>query len=116
MDLVLGPVFAPPACPIGMSADFTLGFSYVCRYNLLDRPAGVVPVSRVRTDELVRSNTRDRVEKRAAAIEEESAGLPLAVQLAGRPFGERTVLRAKTLLEAEVREGESFPATPIDPR
>lgn len=116
VDVVLGPVFATPACPIGMSSDFTLGFSYVSRYNLLDRPAGVVPVSRVRTDELVRSNARDRVEKRAAAIEAESAGLPLAVQLAGRPFGERTVLHAMALLEAAVRGGESFPTTPVDPR
>ncbi|MEM1413485.1 MAG: amidase family protein [Myxococcota bacterium] len=116
VDVVLSPVYATPACPIGMSHDFTLGFASVSRYNFLDRPAGVVPVSRVRTDETVRSNARDRVEKRAEQIESQSAGLPLAVQVVGRPWDEATVLRAMALLEGEVRGGEAFPTTPVDPR
>lgn len=116
IDALICPSYVTPAAPQGMSHDFTIGFVDLARYNLLDLPAGVVPITRVRPDEIHRSGVRDRVEKRAAAIEAESTGLPVGVQVVGRPFREDQLLALMRLLEAEARKGEGFPVTPIDPR
>ena len=116
IDVLICPSYATPAAPQGMSHDFTIGFVDLARYNLLDMPAGVVPITRVRPDEIHRSGIRDRLDKRAAQIEAESAGLPVGVQVVGRPWREDQVLAAMQLLETRAREGETFPHTPIDPR
>ena len=116
IDALLCPSYATPAAPQGMSHDFTIGFVDLARYNLLDMPAGVVPVTRVRPDEVHRSGVRDRLDKRAAQIEAESAGLPIGVQLVGRPWQEDRLLALMRLLEGRAREGEAFPKTPLDPR
>ena len=116
IDLLLCPSYVTPAAPQGMSHDFTIGFLDLARYNLLDMPAGVVPVTRVRPDEVHRSGVRDRLDKRAMQIEAESAGLPVGVQLVGRPWAEAPLLAMMRLLESEARKGEAYPTTPIDPR
>jgi len=115
IDVVLAPTYVTPACRHGLSHDFTLGFVNLARYSLLNRPAGVVPITRVRPDETIRSNVRDRLEKRAAQIEGESAGLPVGVQVVGNAWREHEVLAIMRLLEREARQGESFPKTPVDP-
>ena len=115
VDVVLAPTFVTTAAPIGMAHDFTLGFLNCARYSLLDLPAGVVPVTRVRTDETQRTALRDRLDKRAAQIEGASAGLPVGVQLVGRPWREDQLLAVMGLLEAQVRERGDFPVTPVDP-
>lgn len=116
IDVLVCPSYVTPAAPQGMSHDFTIGFIDLARYNLLDMPAGVVPVTRVRPDEIHRSGVRDRLDKRAAQIEAESAGLPVGVQVVGRPWREDQVLVAMRLLEARARQTETYPETPIDPR
>lgn len=113
VDVVITPAFATTAAPIGMSHDFTLGFVYAARYNLLDRPAGVVPITRVRPDETQRTATRDRLDKRAAPIEAASAGLPVGVQLVGRPWREAQLLAGMRLLHLQAGTRADFPATPV---
>lgn len=113
VDVVIAPAFATTAAPIGMSHDFTLGFVCAARYNLLDRPAGVVPVTRVRPDETQRTATRDRLDKRAAQIEAASAGLPVGVQLVGRPWREAQLLAAMRFLHHQAGARADFPATPV---
>ena len=115
VDLVICPAHATPALGHGQSGDFTVGGSYSMRYNYVNFPAGVVPVSRVQTGETVRADPRDRVERKAAQVESESAGLPLGVQVVGRPYYEAEVLAAMIALEDRLRESDTFPATPIDP-
>ncbi|MFW6049824.1 MAG: amidase family protein [Myxococcota bacterium] len=115
LDAVVCPASVTPACPHGTSHDFTLGICYVARYNLLNMPAGVVPVTRVRADELVRDKPRDRLDRRAAQIEAASAGLPVGVQVAGRPWREEVVLAVMRAIETRVRDGRDFPRTPVDP-
>lgn len=115
IDIVLCPALATPAPPQGLSHDFTLGFADLARYNFLDMPAGVVPITRVRPDEIHRSSSGDRLEKRAASIEEQSAGLPVGVQLVGRPWQEARVLAMMRLLEKHARANPQFPQTPVDP-
>ncbi|MBC7174512.1 MAG: hypothetical protein H5U40_18855 [Polyangiaceae bacterium] len=72
----------------------------------------------VRPDEVVRtpSGRRDRLEKRATAIEAASLGLPIGVQVVARPYEEHVALAAMSVIEAQAREHEGFPRTPIAPR
>jgi len=115
IDLLLTPTMATPAVPHGLSHDFTVAFSNLARYNLLDQPAGVVPVTRVRVDETRRENPGDRVEKRAAEIEAQSVGLPVGIQVVGRPWEDPEVLAMMRLVEAHVRKRDDFPRVPVTP-
>ena len=115
LDLVLCPPFATPAVPHGGTRNFTLAASYTILYNLTQLPAGVVPVTRVRGDETSRSPARGVAEAAAARVDAGSAGLPVGVQIAGRPWAEPTVLAAMAAVEAAVRDEPDFPRTPVTP-
>lgn len=110
------PAAASPAVPIGMEQDFSIIFSYFGRYNLLGLPAAVVPVTRVRPDEAHGPSAGDRFDRRAAAVAQRSEGLPVAVQVVGSAWREDIVLAVMSAVEADVRESELFPRTPLDPR
>jgi len=116
LDLVLAPPTVTPPALLDQTGDWSLGAWHTMRYNLLDLPAGVVPVSTVRLDEQVMPPGGDRLDQRSAAFLAGSVGLPLAAQVVGRPWQEPTVLAAMAAIEARVRQQEGFPATPIDPR
>ncbi len=116
VDVLVCPAYATPAAPQGLTHDFTLGFACAARYNLLDFPAGAVPVTRVRPDEVKRHGAADRVEKRAAEIEAASEGLPVGVQVVARPYREHEALAVMAAIESIVRDGREFPTTPVDPR
>ncbi len=115
LDAVICPVHVTAACPHGASSDFTLAFTYVARWNLLDFPAASVPWSRVRPEETRRPSPADRLERKAAFIDERSEGLPIAVQVVAPPWREETVLAVAAALEEAARAREDFPSTPIDP-
>jgi len=115
VDAVLCPVAATPPVPIGKSRGLAAAFSYTARYNLIGFPAGVVPVTRVRADETARPQQRDRLDRLAAAVEAASVGLPIAVQIVGRPFCEDHVLRMLAAIESWARQRDDFPHTPVTP-
>ena len=70
--------------------------------NLLDLPAGTVPVTRVRPEEeRIRRWSLDPVQRAAAWTDEGSRGLPVGVQvIAGPGRDEATVLEVMRLIEA----------------
>ena len=98
-----------------MDKDFSIIFSYFGRYNLLGLPAAVVPVTRVRGDETDGLPRGDRIDRRAAAVAEQSQGLPVAVQVVGPAWREDIVLAVMSAVEDHARTGELFPFTPLDP-
>lgn len=115
VDVLLCPAHATPALPHGLSRDFSVAGSPSMLWNLVQFPAGVVPVSRVRGGEASRDKPRDRLEKNAAKVDAKSAGLPVGVQVVGRPWEEDVVLAAMIAIEDVVSAGREFPRTPIDP-
>jgi fatty acid amide hydrolase len=116
IDALLCPATATPAPLLEMTGDFTPAACYTIRYNVLNLPAGVVPITRVRRGETERSPILDRVDKKAALFEKDSEGLPLSVQIVARPFREEIVLALMRAIESEASKHDDYPRTPIDPR
>jgi fatty acid amide hydrolase len=98
--------------PHGASRDFSLGGTLSMRFNLLNFPAGVVPVTRVLPDEELRAQPRGRLERAAAAVDDGSAGLPVGVQIVARPWREDVCLRVMSAVEDGVKGDDGFPALP----
>lgn len=113
IDAVLCPVHPTPPMLHGQTEEFSLGGAYAMRYNFLDFPAGVVPVTRVRKDEGPRTDINDRLDRVAARAETDATGLPLAVQVVTRPFQETLLMAVMGSLEAALRGNEDYPRTPV---
>ena len=112
---LLGPGYATPAPQHGATGDFSIGAANTVRWNVLNRPAGCLPVTRVRASETLRDLVRDRLDKRAQSIDEGSAGLPASVQIVGVPYREDVVLAVMRAIERGAQTREGYPVTPVDP-
>src|SRR4051812_4994361 len=88
LDVLIAPGLSLPAFPHGASGDLTPSCSYTFLYNLLNFPAGTVPITTVLDDDLVvtRNKKIDMWEKKAAQVDERSVGLPIGVQVISYPF------------------------------
>lgn len=114
IDAVICPVYATPAPQHGATSEFAPGGVYTMRYNVMNLPAGVVPVTRVKDEETSRNKPKDRIDKRAAFIDKDSGGMPVGVQVVARPFREDVALALMQLIETGARSNDLFPHTPID--
>lgn len=113
VDLVLMPAYGVPAVRHGASANMPVAGSYSLLAPVLGYPAGVVPVTRVRADEESgRRKSSDAVQKTAWEADRGSAGLPVGVQIMGRPWRDDVVLAAMRAIEQAARRGTEFPAAP----
>lgn len=75
--------------------------AYTCLYNVLGWPACSVPITGVRPgEESDRPASRDKMDRAASATERGSAGLPIGVQIAARPWREDIVLAVAQAIEA----------------
>lgn len=118
IDILLCPAHATPAVPHTLSAQFTLGGSFSMLFNLVQFPAGVVLVTQVQPHETTRAiderkGSKDRFDTIAQRVDNESVGLPVGVQIVGRPFTDETVLSVMVAIET-VMEGRV--GRPIVPR
>ncbi len=115
LDGVLSPACFSPAWPHGASRELITGGAYAIVYNLLGYPAGVVPVTRVRPNEAVaRPLALDVVDMAARRVDIGSAGLPVGVQVAARPWQEHIVLAAMKVIQDAARARVDYPTTPIN--
>jgi fatty acid amide hydrolase len=108
IDVVLSPVCAVPAMHHGAGADLAMPGVYSLVNNVLGYPAGVVPVTTVRADEQeTRPATKDSVVSAARRADVGSAGLPICVQVAARPWREHVALGVMQAIQdgAAVRPG-----------
>ncbi|MFT3776462.1 MAG: amidase family protein [Minicystis sp.] len=113
LDVILCPPHATPALPHGLSRDFALAGSPAMLWNIVQFPAGVVPVTRVRASEAARPDPADRLEKQAAEVDCRSAGLPVGVQVVARPWEEDTLLAAMIAVEEGASKNPDFPRAPV---
>ena len=116
LDAVICPPHVVPALSHRESGDFALSLGAQFRWTLLDFPAGVVPVTTVMSSEVGAYASRsDRIERKVAAIDEASVGLPVGVQVVARPFQEHVLLAVMNAIEAGVRGEAGYPVTPVEP-
>ena len=66
-------------------------------------------------DDPARTVKNDRLDAKAAQVDQGSVGLPVGVQVVGKPFTEDVVLAVMKALEQECRAGKDFPTTPVTP-
>jgi fatty acid amide hydrolase len=101
-DAVVCPVSSLPALRHGTAARLVLAAAPCLLANLLDLPAGTVPVTRVRADEEHgRPWSLDPVLRAAATTDRGSRGLPVGVQVIACPgYDEATVVRVMRLIES----------------
>ncbi|XP_069837288.1 vitamin D3 hydroxylase-associated protein-like [Dendropsophus ebraccatus] len=107
LDALLCPVLSP-AMTIGYPGQLTSAVSYTILYNLLDFPAGSVPVTTVtiedeealKTYEGHHKDAWDRLLKKAFS---DSVGLPVAVQCVALPWQEEQCLRLMKEVESITR-------------
>ncbi len=93
LDAIIGPVCALPAFLHDSVDKIGLGGTYTLLYNVLGFPAGVARISEVKKEEATGRKARFDIQKISAAKAEKlSEGLPIAVQIAARPWREDVVL------------------------
>jgi fatty acid amide hydrolase len=110
---ILCPPYATPAVPHGQSADFAIAASYSLPWAAAGLPAGVVPVTRVHGAEARRDRVKGQLGRLARRIDEQSAGLPVGVQLVAPPWRERTLLSLMAAIERNVSGDVDYPRTPV---
>lgn len=112
-DAIICPPDALPALRHGSSFYLSDALSYANLYNLLGMPAGVVAATRVQAgEESDRAPGIDIVELNARKVEAGSAGLPVGVQVAARPWREDIVLALMAMLEEHFKGQPSYPSRP----
>ncbi len=100
LDAIISPVCALPGYLHNTADKLVVGGTYASMYNVLGFPAGVMNVTKVKPEEAVgRKTTSDASSKEVAKAESKSAGLPLPVQIAAKPWREDIVLALMKSLE-----------------
>lgn len=108
LDVVICPTFPYPACPTGAVKYLVGGVTYTSLYNVLNYPAGSVPVTKVTA--IDETKMKDYPTKRAYEkfikkyYSAGSAGLPVSVQCVGLPYQEELVLRLMKELEDAIKK------------
>lgn len=114
LDAVLCFPHVVPAIGLRNSGDYVLSLGAMFRWTLLNFPAAVVPVTRVRADEETGyDGGSDRIAKKTASILQGSAGLPVGVQVVSRPYQEHSLLSILAAIEERVSGDEGYPLTPV---
>ncbi len=94
INMLITPVNSMHAYLHGQSANLGSGGTYTLIHNVTGYPAGVVPVSTARKDQIIpRKRTLEIANNMARKTELKSAGLPVSVQVVAAPWREDRVLR-----------------------
>ncbi|MEM9694307.1 MAG: amidase family protein, partial [Myxococcota bacterium] len=116
LDVVIGPPHVVAAMRHRESGDMVMSVGAQFRWTLLNFPAGVVPVTRVRAGEVGRYPLqRERIEKKVNEVDKRSVGLPVGVQVIAKPYEEHKVLAVMQHIETSCRDDDGFPRTPVTP-
>ena len=108
IDVIIAPGFAFPAPPVKHPARLLPALSYTAAYNVLDFPVGSLPITRaIPQDEADMESYPKPSEDILFKLVREGAsantvGLPLNVQVVGRPWQEELVLQVMKLLQDNV--------------
>lgn len=111
IDAIIAPGLGSPSQPLGYPAWELGAISYTCVYNLLNFPAGSLPVTSENEEDqrlLKQQYPGKEVDPQYGWVKDGTTGaqgMPLNVQVIGRPWCEELVLRVMQELEANVQTG-----------
>jgi fatty acid amide hydrolase len=102
LDVLLSPPNILPALPHGAGSKLGVSCGYSVLYNVLDFPAGVLPVTLVQPDDYQGRprDIKDALDKIVHSAEQDSETMPVGVQVAALPWREELVLRVMKEIEA----------------
>ncbi|CAG5128430.1 unnamed protein product, partial [Candidula unifasciata] len=109
VDVLLCPVLPFAAVRLGNEERFTGCLTYSVLFNLLDFPAGTVPVSTVTAGDIAdlkkadKYNVETSLERQIRMPGSSSQNLPVGVQIASLPYQDEMVLRVLRDLEKKTR-------------
>ncbi|KAK3793142.1 hypothetical protein RRG08_024974 [Elysia crispata] len=109
LDIMISPPWPSPANKIETIDKIVACGTYTAVYNVLNFPAGIVPVTKVTPKDVQNAidpkvyPAKYKQEKILQADAQGSQGLPIAVQVAGLPYTEERVLRVMAELEAAAK-------------
>jgi len=109
IEAVIHPALPLPAFPHGASGNLTGAFSYTVIANMLNWPAGVVPVTVVREDEQhyrledIPKDQRDKMANLSAEVMSKSVGLPLNVAVMTPEYQDENCLRIMKEIEKIIK-------------
>jgi fatty acid amide hydrolase len=113
IDVLLCPAYPLPAVRHGATEFLPIPGAYTTLANVSGFPAGIVPVTRVRSgEESDRPVNRDPIDRLARDNEIGSIGLPIGVQVISRPWRDHIALAAMSAIEAAARQQADYPAQP----
>lgn len=115
IDVIVCPPCATPAVPHEHGAQFAQAAAYTMIFNVSHGPAGVVPVTTVRADEIDRDWSADLVLRRAAKVDRASVGLPVGVQVASVAWRDEEVLAVLRAIEQGTADHSEKPSPVVDP-
>ena len=99
-DAVICPIWPFVAPHHKKTPETMLGVSYSCVWNVLDFPAGVVPVKLIEPGEDVyNSNVKDAFVEAAKETMKGSVGMPISIQVVGNTYQDEKVLRVMKIVQ-----------------
>ncbi|XP_052232987.1 vitamin D3 hydroxylase-associated protein-like [Dreissena polymorpha] len=106
LDAVICPVSATVALPHSETVNVINTFSYAMLYNILNYPAGSMPVTKVTSDDVSNMAKYPNTtfgNKCVIKCMQGTEGLPVNVQVVGLPYQEELVLRVMSELDKGLR-------------
>lgn len=114
VDVIVCPPHATCALQHGASKNFAPAGSFSMLFNLLQFPAGAVPVTTVQHSEQVHELfSNSFFEKSARKVSSNSEGLPVGVQVVAKPWYDETALAVMKFLETAAKQSPQYPQTPV---
>ena len=104
LDAMISPAMATPATTHKSILNVFQQGSYSQMYNYLDYPAGTIPITLVRSDEMVYDGERkDGIDAECEKIMQGSAGLPIGIQVAALNCEDEKVLGVMKQLQDVIK-------------
>lgn len=114
LDAVICPCMPSVALTTGVDGQLLSTVTYTSLYNVVNFPAGVLPITKVTKSDVTKTmdpsfyEAKTGIEKIIQADSEGTEGLPVGIQVVGLPYTEEMVLRLMKELDSALKSEASY--------